>query len=29
MMKPILNNLIDKNPDENEIFYKTKGEKVR
>lgn len=29
MFKPILNSLIDKNPDETEIFYKTKGERVR
>lgn len=29
MMKPILNNLIDKNPDETEILYKIKGERVR
>ena len=29
MLKPILNNLIDQNPDETEIFYKTKGERVR
>ncbi len=29
MRKPILNNLLDKNLDENEIFFKTKGERVR
>ena len=29
MMKPVLNSLIDKNPDETEILYKIKGEKVR
>ena len=29
MMKPILNNLLDRNPDETEIFFKTKGERVR
>ncbi len=25
----ILNGLLGKNPDETEIFYKTKGERVR